>query len=119
MMQNVKKNNEVASQLFPVVIVFSWLVLAGFHDCHQIHLNHPFSCNTSLMTTENGWSDGFYGSLDVLFILICSFKLAAFLDLFATCATTYDEYLHELQHQILELRPLFLAYDVNCFISTR
>ena len=107
MMQNVKKNNEVASQLFPVVIVFSWLVLAGFHDCHQIHLNHPFSCNTTWMTTENGWPDGFHGSLDVLFLLICSLKLAAFLDLFATCAATCDEYLHELQHQILELRPLF------------
>jgi len=119
MIHNVEKNNEVAAQLFPVVIVFSWLVLAGFHDCHQIHLNHPFSCNTSLMTAENGWPDGFYGSLDVLSVLICSLKLAAFLDLFATCAATCDEYLHELQHQILELRPRFLAYDVNCFISTR
>ena len=101
MMQNVKKNNEVASQLFPVVIVFSWLVLVDFHDCHQIHMNHPFSCNTSWMTAKNGWPDGFHGSLDVLFLLICSLKLAAFLDLFATCAATCDEYLHELQHQIL------------------
>ena len=102
-----EKNYEVAAQLFPVVIVFSWLVLAGFHDYHQIHMNHPFSCNTSWMTAENGWLDGFHGSLDVLFLLICSLKLAAFLDLFATCAATCDEYLHELQHQILELRPLF------------
>jgi len=94
----------VAAQLFPVVIVFSWLVLGS---------------NTSWMTTANGWPDGFHGSLDVLFLLICSLKLAAFLDLFATCAATCDEYLHELQHQILELRPLFLAYDVNCFFSTR
>ena len=41
-----EKNYEVAAQLFPVVIVFSWRVLAGFHDYHQIHMNHPFSCNT-------------------------------------------------------------------------
>ena len=117
MMHNVEKNNEVAAQLFPVVIVFSWLVLAGFHDCHQIHMNHPFSLQW--MTVENGWLDGFHGNLDVLFLLIYSLKVATFLDLFATCAATCDEYLHELQHQILELRPRFLAYDVNCFISTR
>ena len=105
MMHNVEKNNEVVAQLFPVVIVFSWLVLAGFHDYHQIHMNHPFSLQW--MTVENGWPDGFHGSLDVLFLLICSLKVAVFLDLFATCAATCDEYLHELQHQILELRPLF------------
>jgi len=99
MIHNVEKNNEVAAQLFPVVIVFSWLVLASFHDCHQIHMNHPFSLQW--MTVENGWLDGFHGNLDVLFLLICSLKLAAFLDLFATCAATCDDYLHELQHQIL------------------
>ena len=55
------KNNEVVEQLFAVVIVFSWLVLVGFYDCHQIHMNHPFSCNTSWMTAENRWPDGFHG----------------------------------------------------------
>ena len=68
----------MAAQLFHVVIIFSWLVLTGFHDCHQIHMNHPFSCNTSWMTAKNGWPDGFHGSLDVLFLLICSPKVAAF-----------------------------------------
>jgi hypothetical protein len=73
-------NYEVAEQL-SCCYCFSWLVLASFHVCHQIHLNHPFSSNTTWMATENGWLDGFYGSLDVMFLLISGLKLATFMDL--------------------------------------
>ena len=72
----------MAAQLFPVVIVFSWLVLGS---------------NTSWMTTANGWPDGFHGSLDVLFLLICSLKVAAFSGL-----------------SLLHVHPSMMSNYMNC-----
>jgi hypothetical protein len=67
------------------------LLVTGFHGCHQIYMNHPFSSNTIWLMAENGWPDGFHASLDVLSLLLCNLKYVVFLLLYGTCAPTSDE----------------------------
>jgi hypothetical protein len=85
MMQNIKFIYEVAAHMFFFAVVF--------HDCHQIHLNHPFPINSSFifwLVAVNGWADGYHGRHDLGFLLVIQPLCSSFLTYDVTYAATCD-----------------------------